>query len=149
MIFRIVFLKKKYKLYKPNIGTRIQLRNSSKRRVFIHNHATFSQDASQILDTHCRLYLFIKVHNLQADRQSLEIQPGKHAKSSLHICRTCRRKAGRTSEICSLIPPDYPNISGSHCSLNSRAYPIYHALEIKTVIFENNFHLFIEAREFS
>lgn len=43
------------------------------------------------------------------------------------------------SEICSLVLPEYPDISGSHCSLNSRAYPIYHALQIKTVICENNF----------
>jgi len=94
--------------------------------------------------------LLIKVHNLQTDRQSLGIQPSR-MQNPAYIVYTCgkgkrereRERTGMRQEggRCSLVLLEYPDISGSHCSLNSRAYPIYGALRFKTAICENNFNL--------
>jgi hypothetical protein len=117
-------------------------------RIFrTHIHA---RARARIPTPRARGCLLIKVHNLQTDRQSLGIQPSRMQNPAyivyIHAARARERERenggwGRGEEWCSLVLLEYPDISGSHCSLNSRAYPIYGALRFKTAICENNFNL--------
>lgn len=86
-----------------------------------------------------RVRLLIKVHNLQTDRLSPEIQP--HAKSGL--LRTYCESERKRECCCLLVLAEYPDISGSHCSLNSRCDPIYRTLSPKIVIRDSNVPIFV------
>lgn len=131
MIFRIVFAKKNIEAIgnAQYWNTRTTWRFKQTPRVLIHKHILARRLANFGHTLQTRECLFIKVYNLQADRQSLEIPGNMQNPACISVVHVMEKgKRGGESEIRSLVLPEYSDISGSHCSLNLRAHPIYPVL---------------------